>query len=71
MCKAEGTACFFQAKGLIKKKKERERRAAVGRRGKEGNSKGNETLVRKKQSLKKAGKQVLINTLWSEGKKAG
>lgn len=21
MCKAEGTACFFQAKGLIKKKK--------------------------------------------------
>jgi len=43
----------------------------VGRRGKEGKSKGNETLVRKKHSLKKAGKQVLINTLWSEGKKAG
>lgn len=60
---------FSRQKAWLKKKKER--RAAVGRRGKEGNSKGNETLVRKKQSLKKAGKQVLINTLWSEGKKAG
>lgn len=58
---------FSRQKAWLKKK----RHAAVGRRGKQGKSKGNETLVRKKQSLKKAGKQVLIHTLWSEGKKAG